>query len=129
MNVLLPFRTTRHLGASFLLVLMGFALVAPMLTVGQRTALPMCCRRDGKHHCAMSTPTTPGDPISMRVKAPICPYRTQYGVPVSPGGLPTSSTCCSLDRSTEILHCAYQLAAIPAFLILTSERGPPETTL
>jgi hypothetical protein len=130
MTGLLPFRTTRCLGASFLLFLMGFALVAPMLTIGQRAALPMCCRRDGKHHCAMSIPAVPGDnTTSLRPKAPVCPYRAQYGVPASFAGLPTTATWCSPARTTDLARCAHQVAAKPAFLNLTSERGPPETTL
>lgn len=37
--------------ASLLLSVFGFALILPAFS---DTDLPACCRRDGKHHCAMA---------------------------------------------------------------------------
>jgi hypothetical protein len=41
--------------ASFLLAVFSFPLIAPALFVDAESQLPECCRRVGKHHCAMST--------------------------------------------------------------------------
>src|SRR5215472_12285135 len=40
--------------ASLLLVLIGVPLITPILLADPRPALPACCRRDGKHHCAIA---------------------------------------------------------------------------
>jgi hypothetical protein len=59
-------------------------LIAPMLSTGAvaESTLPACCRRGGKHHCAMSAEERAlmmGDGASkaVRVTAPLdqCPYR------------------------------------------------------
>jgi hypothetical protein len=38
---------------SLLLALLSFPLIAPILFANTASDLPACCRRDGKHHCAM----------------------------------------------------------------------------
>lgn len=44
----------RQLWAVVLLVAFSFGLIGPLLSAEQREAkLPPCCRRDGKHRCAM----------------------------------------------------------------------------
>src|SRR5258708_24907648 len=40
--------------ASLLLVLFSFPLISPALFANSAPTLPSCCRRDGKHHCAMT---------------------------------------------------------------------------
>lgn len=46
---------------SLLLAVFSFPLIGPVIFAG--SDLPACCRRDGKHHCAMSMDdsTAPGD--------------------------------------------------------------------
>ena len=46
----------RRLFSLVLLVTLGLPAWAPLLALGEtpESALPACCRRDGKHHCAMS---------------------------------------------------------------------------
>jgi hypothetical protein len=63
-----------------------FPLIAPILSSGAmaQSTLPACCRRTGKHHCAMSAEATAmlmgdqnsGASKSTRVSAPCekCPY-------------------------------------------------------
>jgi len=41
--------------ASFLLAVFGFPPIAPALVADADSNLPACCRRGGKHHCAMMT--------------------------------------------------------------------------
>jgi len=43
----------RRVPALLLVFLFGFSLIAPALSVDDESNLPACCRRDGKHHCAM----------------------------------------------------------------------------
>lgn len=59
--------------ASLLLVLFSFPLVAPALASGTAAQLPPCCRRDGKHHCAMSPESADQDP-ALRSIGTKCPY-------------------------------------------------------
>src|SRR5262245_26561086 len=62
--------------ASFLAVLFGFPLIAPFLAVSTRTDFPACCRRNGKHHCAVSemalAPESSGG-VSLTAVQPKCP--------------------------------------------------------
>jgi hypothetical protein len=44
----------RRLSAILLLALFSFSLIAPALVADADTSLPACCRRAGKHHCAMA---------------------------------------------------------------------------
>jgi len=44
----------RRTFASLLVLLFSFPLIAPLLAANLAQDVPACCRRDGKHHCAMS---------------------------------------------------------------------------
>lgn len=44
----------RRAPASLLLAVIGLPLITPLLLADARSQLPACCRRDGKHHCAMA---------------------------------------------------------------------------
>jgi hypothetical protein len=44
----------RRASAILLLVLFSFSLLSPAFGSGAAANLPACCRRDGKHHCAIS---------------------------------------------------------------------------
>ena len=59
----------RRLAASLLLVLLCTGLALPML-LARGDGVPACCRRNGKHHCAM---LPQGD--GFRTSAASCPYR------------------------------------------------------
>ena len=45
--------------AVLLLVLLSFSLIAPALSAGSPSKLPACCRKDGKHRCAMANMADP----------------------------------------------------------------------
>jgi hypothetical protein len=46
----------RRILASLLVVLFSFSLIAPALFASDADSkLPVCCRRDGKHHCGLAT--------------------------------------------------------------------------
>jgi hypothetical protein len=73
--------------ASILLVLFSFTLIAPLLLADNASDLPACCRRDGKHHCAMMGMSGAEEiPASAALKAveSKCPLFPKAGaVPVS----------------------------------------------
>ncbi len=62
--------------ASFLLTLLSFPLIAPLLVADSDSQLPPCCRRNGKHHCSMmwmaDQRSSPGPAV--RTLQPKCPY-------------------------------------------------------
>jgi hypothetical protein len=62
-----------------LLLVLSFTLIAPLLALGQtgESNLPACCRRNGKHHCAMRmVERTVAKTSGTQVGAPPekCPY-------------------------------------------------------
>jgi hypothetical protein len=59
----------RRLAASLLLSLLCAGLTLPLLQA-QGVGVPACCRRNGKHHCAMLPPDD-----GLRTMAAKCPYR------------------------------------------------------
>jgi hypothetical protein len=109
----------RRLAASLLLVLMFAGLALPML-LARESGVPACCRRSGKHHCAM-LPQGDGFPT---VTAN-CPYRrftalTSHSTPCS-----TAATALSVS-----LDCENSVAFEPPDVVLhvagnAQERGPP----
>ena len=63
--------------AILLAVLFSFELIAPALLAGAAPDLPACCRRNGKHHCAMADMDgAEGTPSGSTVKAieSKCPF-------------------------------------------------------
>jgi len=44
----------RRTVAILLAGLFSFSLIAPLFSAGSDANLPACCRRNGKHHCAMA---------------------------------------------------------------------------
>jgi hypothetical protein len=66
--------------ASLLALLFGFPLITQFLAVSARTDLPACCRRDGKHHCALSemasAPESAGG-VGLTAVRPKCPLYPQ----------------------------------------------------
>ncbi|MFI5115749.1 MAG: hypothetical protein ACHP8B_03525 [Terriglobales bacterium] len=109
----------RRLAASLLLVLLLAGLALPLL-LGRDSGVPACCRRSGKHHCAM---LPQGD--GFRAVAANCPYRrftalTSHSTPCS-----TTATALSLD-----LGCENSIALASPDLPLrvagnAQKRGPP----
>ena len=63
--------------AFLLAALFSFELIAPALLAGAAPDLPACCRRNGKHHCAMAgMDGSGGTPAGSTVKAieSKCPF-------------------------------------------------------
>ena len=67
---------------SLLLAVLSFPLIAPVLFANSASDLPSCCRRNGKHHCAMVNMTDQGElPAVPTVQAarPKCPLFPKAG--------------------------------------------------
>jgi len=67
----------RRAPAALLLLVFSLPLIAPLLVSGpDESQLPACCRRDGKHHCAMAMAgmTLENIPSRFVVVSEKCPY-------------------------------------------------------
>ncbi len=62
--------------AAMLVVLFSFPLIAPALASGPNDSqLPACCRRNGKHHCAMQMAEMTREPsLALCHVSEKCPY-------------------------------------------------------
>lgn len=121
----------RRVIAITLFVCMSAVVVLPLLFSDPDDQLPPCCRRDGKHHCAMMAMMMarnhPLSGTSFRAAIQPCPY-WQCG-PVSP---------LTLKHSRFVSVIAFDPAAVPfmsglrvshghplPFLCTWDKRGPP----
>ncbi|MDR3701248.1 MAG: hypothetical protein P4L56_16495 [Candidatus Sulfopaludibacter sp.] len=97
--------------ASLLLVLFSFSLIAPALRADAGPDLPACCRRDGKHHCAMGSgnaagalvfgarcPSYPGS-AAYPAGANVAVVKSSAAVFAAPASYPAS------QRHTVAWHC------------------------
>ena len=69
----------RRVPAILLTLVFSFSLIAPALSPHGESDLPACCRRDGKHHCAMmgrdmaEAPSSGPVADAVHVKCPLFP--------------------------------------------------------
>jgi hypothetical protein len=114
------------------------AVISPYLLAcippGKESALPACCRRDGKHHCAKMASFLTQEQGQERGKAPSlraagepCPYRTTISVPTAPRVLapPPSRAFFAGVASHPALTVQTVLAARVSELRSDLKRGPP----
>ena len=70
----------RRLAALWLLMALAVPAVLPLLALPSspsESQLPSCCRRDGKHHCAMTAMLErESQETSVRRQPASCPYRS-----------------------------------------------------
>jgi len=70
----------RRAWAAILMVLFSYPLIAPALASGpDDSQLPACCRRNGKHHCAMQMAdmemgNIPSGMVTLSEKCPYAPF-------------------------------------------------------
>lgn len=57
-----------------LLFLFSCALAAPLFASDADAHLPACCRRDGKHHCAMNMVAAASNGFAIKQVSERCPY-------------------------------------------------------
>ncbi|MBV9937772.1 MAG: hypothetical protein JO150_04660 [Acidobacteriaceae bacterium] len=63
--------------ASLLTVLFGWLLILPAVASRDNTALPACCRTNGKHHCLLPMKEDGSSSNTTRVLASKCPLFLQ----------------------------------------------------
>jgi len=113
--------------ASVLLLVFGFPLIAPAVSMDAESNLPECCRRGGKHHCAMmAMAEAPVTGVSVRAVHARCPLYPS--APATP-----SIDCIALPKT----GAAFGLVSHPAIHVQTEagyrislgrsslKRGPP----
>ncbi len=109
----------RRTAANLLLVLMFAGLALPLLLAHESGVPAACCRRGGKHHCAM-LPQDDG----FRAVMPTCPYR-HFTALTSHSTFPSGVTALSVDLASE-----NSIALVPPDLSSRAagnaqKRGPP----
>lgn len=124
----------RRAPAALLLLVLSLPLITPLFASGvDESQLPACCRRNGKHHCAMaaSEATLGGIPAGTVVIAEKCPY-SPFGCPQlmlphvflrSSMGL--SARPASISRIAGEAEAGWRISTDRA----RHKRGPPATLL
>jgi hypothetical protein len=117
----------RRTSALLLLAIFSFSLIGPaVLASDPESNLPACCRRNGKHRCAMGTQT--GSSSERSVQSGACPsFPSIRAIPAAANtGLPKASpavfapvvNCPASHPQTEpLLRIWFSLAG--------QKRGPP----
>jgi len=116
--------------AGLLLTILSLPLIAPAFASAPNDSqLPACCRRGGKHHCAMSMEMA-GSPSHFHVASARCPYSPFGHAPfvlphalaaaLIPAGTADFSGCADIVRAAE---AGYRISADRA----RHKRGPPLT--
>ena len=112
-----------------LLVLFGYSLISPVLFANARADVPACCKRGGKHQCAMHASGSPGnDATDVRVISSSCP-RFPLGL-----GLSCSPHAVAVSKPASVETPIYQALSISDSKTRRAEtpesganakRGPP----
>jgi hypothetical protein len=109
----------RRASACLLLALLCFGFALPFLQA-QPSAIPACCRRDGKHHCATSQRAD-----GFRATTPACPYKNLGALTSQGTALKVSSSVLAISIQTQLrIPIAPPIIALRA-LDNTQKRGPP----
>lgn len=81
----------RRVPAILLLALFSFSLIGPALWADADSRLPACCRRDGKHHCAMmnmdqDAAQAQSSGLAVRAATTRCPFFPKGGAVLPQSG-------------------------------------------
>jgi hypothetical protein len=114
--------------ASLLLAIFSVPLIAPALSADAELNLPECCRRGGKHHCAMMMDQAPVTGVSLRSIQPRCPLYP--GAPATPAGefvavLKSSRTIFGAAASHPAICVRTKAGYRVSFSRSSQKRGPP----
>jgi len=118
-----------------LILLFWLGPLAAILPANAETRLPVCCRRDGAHHCAMSASVATYQSSSATESALRAPVRcSSY-----PGNMLASTkpvealTASATDLSVPLARphspAAIRAAVRTSELRIRSNRGPPISTI
>jgi hypothetical protein len=129
--VLASRNSMRRIVASLVLGVMALSFVAPMALGATRTATLVCCRRNGKHHCASETSGVvagPTDP-SFQANSSDCPYRLQIATPTGVARPQSPALSTLQPPSASFVAIADCLFFESRLTTCNSQRGPPAFSL
>ena len=111
-----------------LLLLFTSMLIAPLLAPDAEASLPPCCRRHGKHHCAMqlmlAQSGTPSGPPALEEKCPLWPK--DGGAAHSATYKPETERCFFVAAVSRPARAAQsEVRGWRCFLGSHAMRGPP----
>jgi len=121
----------RRISATLLLAALAFTAAIPLVFADPESARPICCRRDGKHQCAMMSTQAQQEssagPTFRTVRA-TCPYFP------SPGAVPAYRGAAEPEASPAIfaslishptIHAQCEARYRISFNRTCQKRGPP----
>jgi hypothetical protein len=113
---------------TLLLALFGFSLISPaVLASDPESNLPACCRRDGKHHCAMMAMQS-GSPSGSTLQTARCSSFPSAGaIPATPAvSLPGLSQSVFTGFFTySVGFRATETVCLSSYSRTGQKRGPP----
>lgn len=124
-------RSVRRLLALSLLLLFSFPLVSPLLALSATSDanLPLCCRRNGVHHCGMKVqrPDASGHQVTVSTISTKCPFYPRPATLVRHNDARLHASARLLTRSVD--HSTVKVP-IPAYVRIAldtawQKRGPP----
>jgi hypothetical protein len=127
---LTPKPSMRRLAATLVLFLLVFSSVEPASLASVSANKPLCCRKNGKHHCAeMAERDLQADGPSLRAAFPACPYRNLVLIPTATA-LPRVGHALA-DALPEVAFVSLKAVRSPVLFLCFSvcQRGPPPTSL
>jgi hypothetical protein len=127
----------QRVSAVLLLVLFSFSLIGTPALNNSESNLPECCRRDGKHHCALSSmavsmmqdgETQDASGPGMKSVAEKCPYAPGRGAALAHGKTPLLRAAVT-PLASLVSHPAGQAQTEARYRVSFSrvrqKRGPP----
>jgi hypothetical protein len=121
----------RRVMASLVAVLFGWLLILPVFAASNQSNLPLCCRKNGKHHCAMGSIQSPGSESAIATLGQKCPYlphaiAAAHSESYAPANVPFSLSglighSAALPRTEAGYHVSFHRS--------TTDRGPPLSSL
>jgi|SRR5579871_2578215 len=119
----------RRFLATLLLSVLGSPAVILLALADTELQQPACCRRGGKHQCAMNSPSPDSSPEPvLRAVRSICPYFPSAGtVPAyqGPAKLEASSAIFAALISHPAVHAQGEARARISCTRTHQKRGPP----
>jgi len=121
----------RRILAISLLLIFGLPLFAPLSGWSEASAdTPACCRKDGKHHCAMQDSSS-GQKQQVTIVAEKCPYSPAAvaNVIVLPFAPPVTSAIFAGIAQHPATHPQVEARYRISFDRSRLKRGPPASSL
>jgi hypothetical protein len=118
----------RRISAILLLALFSFSLISPaVLAADPESSLPACCRRNGKHHCAMMAIEAASSSGPSLQAAPCASFPSIRAVPTSAatGLLKTPAAVFASVLSRPAAHPQTEQLLRNSFTLSGQKRGPP----